>query len=89
MHYLYIATAASVLVSLFISREKTFKALRIAYKRFVKILPAFLAMLTLVSIFGIKFSIVRLTVSLPLVIVSSMRLGRFLEKRQYRLTEGK
>ena len=89
MHYLYIATAASVLVSPIISLEKTFKAFRIAYKRFAKILPAFLAMLILVSIFGIKFSIVRLTVSLPLVIVSSMLLGRFLEKKQYRLTEGK
>ncbi|HIJ56664.1 MAG TPA: hypothetical protein HPQ03_11120 [Deltaproteobacteria bacterium] len=50
MIYLYIATAAAVLVSFLVSREKTLKALRIAYKRFVKILPAFLTMLVLVSI---------------------------------------
>jgi len=50
MIYLYIATAAAVLYSFIISREKTFKALRITYKRFVKILPAFLTMLVLVSI---------------------------------------
>ncbi len=41
------------------------------------------------SFLGVKFSIVRLVVSLPLVIVSSMLLGSFLEKKQYRLTEGK
>ena len=50
MIYLYIATAAAVLVSFLVSREKTLKALRITYKRFVKILPAFLTMLVLVSI---------------------------------------
>lgn len=50
MIYLYIATAAAVLYSFIISREKTRKALRITYKRFVKILPAFLTMLVLVSI---------------------------------------
>ena len=38
---------------------------------------------------GAKFSLIRLMVSIPLVIVSSMWLGGFLEKRHYRLTEGK
>jgi uncharacterized membrane protein YraQ (UPF0718 family) len=50
MIYIYIATAAVVLVSFLFSREKTLKALRITYKRFVKILPAFLTMLVIVSI---------------------------------------
>ena len=50
MIYIYIATAAAVLFSFLVSREKTLKALRITYKRFVKILPAFLTMLVLVSI---------------------------------------
>jgi uncharacterized membrane protein YraQ (UPF0718 family) len=50
MYYLYIATGAGVIISFMISREKTFKALRIAYKRFAKILPAFLTMLILVSV---------------------------------------
>ena len=50
MIYIYIATAAAVFVSFLVSREKTLKALRITYKRFVKILPAFLTMLVLVSI---------------------------------------
>ena len=50
MIYIYIATAAVVLVSFLFSREKTLKALRITYKRFVKILPAFVTMLVLVSI---------------------------------------
>jgi uncharacterized membrane protein YraQ (UPF0718 family) len=48
--YIYIATAAMVIVSFLFSREKTLMALRITYKRFVKILPAFLTMLVLVSI---------------------------------------
>ncbi len=50
MYYFYAATAAAALISLIISREKTFKAFRIAYKRLVKILPAFLTMLILVSV---------------------------------------
>ena len=50
MVYLYVATGAAVLISLIISREKTVRALHIAYKRFVKILPAFLTMLILVSV---------------------------------------
>ncbi len=50
MYYMYIATGIGVIISFIISREKTFKALRIAYKRLVKILPAFITMLILVSI---------------------------------------
>jgi len=41
------------------------------------------------SFMGIKFSVIRLLVSLPLVVVSSMLLGAFLEKRKYCMTEGK
>ena len=50
MYYIYIATGMALLISLVISREKTLQALRIAWKRLVKILPAFLVMLVLVSI---------------------------------------
>ncbi|MBW1697922.1 MAG: permease [Deltaproteobacteria bacterium] len=41
------------------------------------------------SFLGIKFSLIRLLVSLPLVIASSMLLGSFLEKKAYRITEGR
>ena len=50
MYYLYIATGFAVLLSFIINREKTFKAITIATRRFVNILPAFLGMLILVSI---------------------------------------
>lgn len=40
------------------------------------------------SFLGIRFSIIRLCVSLPLVIVASMVLGGYLAKRGYRVTEG-
>ncbi len=40
------------------------------------------------SILGIKFSMVRLAVSLPLVIISSSLLGRYLERRGYELPAG-
>ena len=50
MYYLFIFTGAVLIISLLASREKTFKALRIAFRRLVKILPAFLTMLVLVSI---------------------------------------
>jgi len=39
------------------------------------------------SFMGITFSIIRLTVSLPLVIVSSMLLGRYLEKKGYKMAK--
>ncbi len=41
------------------------------------------------SFLGIKFSVIRLMVSLPLVFVSSMLLGDFLEKKHYRITGGR
>ena len=41
------------------------------------------------SFLGIKFSLIRLFVSLPLVIISSMVLEGFLAKRGYRISEGK
>ena len=41
------------------------------------------------SFMGIKFSAIRLLVSLPLVIISSILLGDYLEKRDYKITEGK
>jgi len=50
MLYLYLATAAAFFFSLAVSREKTSRALRIAARRFAKILPAFLTMLILVSV---------------------------------------
>jgi len=50
MYYLYIATGFALLISFIINREKTLKAVKIAFKRFVNILPSFLGMLILVSI---------------------------------------
>ncbi len=50
MYYLYIATGLAILASLVASRKKTLQALKVAFKRFLKILPAFLIMLILVSI---------------------------------------
>jgi len=47
---LYLATAILFIISLFANRQKTIKALKIAFKRFSKILPAFLTMLILISI---------------------------------------
>ena len=41
------------------------------------------------SFMGIKFSLVRLIVSIPLVILSSIWLGNYLEERNYRIMEGK
>ena len=39
------------------------------------------------SFLGIKFTIIRLLVSLPLVIVASMLLGDYLTKRNYKVTD--
>lgn len=50
MLILYLATAILFIISLFANRQKTIKALKIAFKRFSKILPAFLTMLILISI---------------------------------------
>ena len=41
------------------------------------------------SFMGIKFSLIRLIVSVPLVILSSIWLGNYLEKKNYRIMEGK
>ena len=50
MYYLYIITGLAVVISFIASRNKTLKAVKIAAKRFITILPAFLVMLILVSI---------------------------------------
>ena len=48
--YLYIVAGLALLVSLIFSREKTLRALKIAARQFIRILPAFLVMIILVSI---------------------------------------
>ena len=50
MYYLYIITGLAILISLIVSREKTLQAVKIAARRFINILPAFLTMIILVSI---------------------------------------
>lgn len=50
MYYLYIATGLAILISAILDRKKTMAALKIAWKKFIVILPAFLTMLILVSI---------------------------------------
>ncbi len=50
MWYLYCFTGVAVLISLIVSRKKTLMAFKIAYKKFIKILPAFFIMLIFVSI---------------------------------------
>ena len=49
-YYLYIIAGLALLISFTVNREKTLKAVKIAARRFVYILPAFLAMLVLISI---------------------------------------
>ena len=41
------------------------------------------------SFLGIKFTIIRLLVSLPLLILTGMLLGKYLSKRNYRIVEGR
>ncbi len=41
------------------------------------------------SFMGVKFTAIRLLVSLPLVIVTSILLGKYLSKRNYKMVEGK
>jgi uncharacterized membrane protein YraQ (UPF0718 family) len=41
------------------------------------------------SFVGLKFSMIRLFVSIPLVIISSVLMANYLEKRNYRMMEGK
>jgi uncharacterized membrane protein YraQ (UPF0718 family) len=40
------------------------------------------------SFLGIKFTLVRMLVSLPLVVISSLLLAKYLSKRDYRIKEG-
>ncbi len=40
------------------------------------------------SFLGLKFSVIRLCISVPLVIASSMALGNYLKKRNYRIQSG-
>jgi len=49
-YYLYIVAGLALLVSFFANRDKTLKALKIAVRRFINILPAFLVMLVLISV---------------------------------------
>jgi len=41
------------------------------------------------SYLGVKFSAIRLLVAIPLVVITSMLLGDYLTKRNYKITEGK
>jgi len=50
MYYLYIAAGSALLISFIVDYGKTLKAIKIAVKRFLNILPAFLTMLILISI---------------------------------------
>jgi len=49
-YYLYGIAGLALLVSFIASREKTLRAVKIASKRFINILPAFLTMMVLISI---------------------------------------
>jgi len=48
--YLYIIAGIALLISLIASRQKTLRALKVSVKRFVRIFPAFLTMIVLVSV---------------------------------------
>jgi len=50
MYFLYVITAICLIASIIASREKTFKAVIIALRRFLNLLPIFFVMLILVSI---------------------------------------
>jgi len=50
MYCLYIATGLVLIISFIINSEKTLRAIKIAIRKFTAIMPAFLAMLILVSI---------------------------------------
>jgi len=50
MYWLYAITGLAIVISLVASRGETLKALKISYRRFINILPAFLIMLILVSV---------------------------------------
>ncbi len=42
-----------------------------------------------ISFMGVKFTTIRLLISLPLVIITSILLGDYLTKRNYKMVEGK
>lgn len=50
MYVLYVVTGFALLISFIANREKTFRAVKIALKKLIKILPAFLSMLIFISI---------------------------------------
>jgi uncharacterized membrane protein YraQ (UPF0718 family) len=50
MHYLYTLVGLGIAISFIASRDKTFRAIKIAATRFLSVLPAFLMMLILVSV---------------------------------------
>ncbi len=50
MYFLYLLLFIALIVSFIADRKKTYQAIRIAFKKFVEILPAFAEMLILVSI---------------------------------------
>ncbi len=50
MYILFIVTGTLLGLSFFMDREKTLKAMKIALKKFLKIVPAFLSMLILISL---------------------------------------
>lgn len=41
------------------------------------------------SFMGVKFTMIRLLISLPFVILTSILLGDYLTKRNYKMAEGK
>ena len=49
MYYTYTITGIIIIISFVINKQKTLKAVRIAVEKFIKIFPAFLTMLILVS----------------------------------------
>lgn len=50
MSFLYVLVGLGIAISFIASRDKTFRAIKIAATRFLRILPAFLMMLILVSV---------------------------------------
>ena len=50
MYYLYIITGLALVISFIVRREKTVRALKIAVRQLMNILPTFLFMLILVSV---------------------------------------
>jgi len=50
MYFLYIITALALLTSFIINKKKTFKAVKMAYKKLAKISPAFLGLIIVISI---------------------------------------